>query len=838
MSASNCLHRSLFLLVLLAACPAPAQTSHVAHEQFKWAHELLRRGDRQLAAQAFEKFLVRFPEDDKSPDALYFRGFIAHLDGDNTLAASYLSRVANTQIVPDHLVDLLRGKVATDLGNHAEAVRHLDGIDLQKLSEKIRAEVWLTRAACHQRLQKLLPALDALKHASKVESPLRARALLYLAGLQEQLGRRDEAIGSLQQCLALEDVKLVPEAARRLGELHYEEGRHGQAIEQYRRVVRDHPGSPEFGRAVVALLWALFKSGQHEAVLETWGRHKEALKGENAVEALYLAGSSYEEQGKYTQAAARFEAILVRARGWKLEDRTLYKLAVCYFKLGRYGQMGAMIDRLRAAHPDTPYQNDADLILARARAEEGDVDQAAALYSDVIRTGARHRRYAEALRQRAWLFEKHKQLEHAIRDYRRYLEERLAPEPAIAQETALRLVDLYARTQQFAESARQATDLLGAGGSDGAEGLKPSVEQEVLYRWALASRKLGKNDDVHEALSTLLKRHPLNPFRTDALYFDGLALITLGRADEGVSVLREALASKELDAKRRIDALRLSALHLRKKERDDDAVKLLLELDTLSKGEGLQPGERQWLGRALYGQEKYAAAIGFLEPLLDPALDAAPPVQAEVLLFMARSHRGLDQKEAAIEAYSRVIAMALDGFDLLAWTEKAETLVAAGQHEAALEEYHGLINVPQTRIAAEATHRIALVHRAMAVQFARENDMERVTAANREARKMLLRTIILHSDPKLSPTPELAHLDLAEVEMTLGEPARALEVYEELVQKFPDGPYATFARSKQYLAVHRRAQARAMLGRLNEQKLDRRLSRRVRRELEAMEQRP
>ena len=189
MFASNRLYRITFLLVILVVCPATAQTSHVAHEQFKWGHELLRRGDRHLAAQAFENFLVRFPEDDKFPDALYFRSFIAHLDGDHTLAAFYLSRVADTMIVPDHLVDLLRGKIATDLGHHAEAIQHMEKIDLQKLSDKIQAEIWLTRAACHQRLQKLLPALDSLKHASLIKSLLQARALRYLAGLQEQLGR-------------------------------------------------------------------------------------------------------------------------------------------------------------------------------------------------------------------------------------------------------------------------------------------------------------------------------------------------------------------------------------------------------------------------------------------------------------------------------------------------------------------------------------------------------------------------------------------------------------------------------------------------------------------------
>lgn len=800
---------------------ATAQIAPPANRQFIYAHGLFRRGEVKLSVEAFARFVQDYPDDDRIPDARYFLALLARLDGDLRLAANHLSMVrGDTMVVPEHLVNLVRGKVATELARHKEALGHLNKIDLPKLKATTRAEVWLARAACHQGLKNHEAVLDSLIRASEIESPHRARAFLYRAGLEEQLGRRDNAIKSLENCLELDDMKVTAEAAGQLGELHYKQRQFKQAIERYEQVLRDFPNSPGAPRVVVATMWAQLKGRQYDALLKTHQRYNRTLATDEATEALYLAGSAHMEKRQCADATAIFQVILTQQRGWKLEDRVLYKTAVCQFHQHAYKRMGETIDRLRRTHRESNYVQDGDMLLAKAQAQQGHVNEAAASFTAIIEAGDRHRKYAEALRQRGWLYEKHKQFDAAIGDYNRYLGEGHAPSRAIVHDTVMRLIDLYARTDRHEKCLTTTRRLLDTNATGNGTLLEPKVEQEALYRWALAARKLRQHEQVHEALSTLMQRHPLNPFRNDALFFDGLALISLGKHPAGVAVLQQALKSEDMETAKRIDALRLSAVHFRDTNREDDAVEMLLEVDEHSKEKGLLPDERLWLGKQLYTAGRYKPAIGFLESLNDKALPLPAEMRAEAIMYAARSHRALRQYEPAVSAYKSVIALGVNGLDLEAWQEQADTLFEAEQYDDALHEYLGLIGVSQTRVASRAYFQAARTYRALAVESARLEDKAAVVQANTDTREMLLRTIILYSDKRLSPLPQQAHISLAEIERILDQSERSLKAYKDLAAKFPDGAYAVFARAMVTRASGDGEQARALLLSLDREKLD------------------
>ena len=62
---------------------APAVSSAAAHQQFVFAYRVLQRTqqnndprDLELAADAFDEYLGRFPDDNKKADALFFLSLI------------------------------------------------------------------------------------------------------------------------------------------------------------------------------------------------------------------------------------------------------------------------------------------------------------------------------------------------------------------------------------------------------------------------------------------------------------------------------------------------------------------------------------------------------------------------------------------------------------------------------------------------------------------------------------------------------------------------------------------------------------------------------------------
>ena len=328
----------------------------------------------------------------------------------------------------------------------------------------------------------------------------------------------------------------------------------------------------------------------------------------------------------------------------------------------------------------------------------------------------------------------------------------------------------------------------------------------------------------------LLTAHALSAWRPQALYYDAMVLMSLDRKDEAVVRFGAALACEQLELPQRINALRLSALHLRSRRQDDSASQMLLLIDELSDRRGLQAEERLWLGRYLEAEGRYDFALQLLAPLTgrDPAIVGS--LREEAVLITARCCRGRDDPESALAAYEQVIAMA-GPLDLVASEERADTLREMGRYDAALQEYEGLLNRPETGVAARATFHSAVAHRALAGQRRRESDLPGAKRSVDRARRLLLRLIILYAKPQLSPLPELAHIELAEIEAELGDESATQRRFVELAEKFPDGPFAAYARAM--LARHQGepGPAAAQLRQLDIGALDARLAGRVRAQL-------
>ena len=844
----------LAALAVLVAAPGPAPGqgekyagSEVAYNQFVFAFKSLQlaqksgdQRDMELATGAFDNFLGRFPEEPLAADALYYRALISHLGDNNNEAARHLARVTKPVNVAASQVHLLRGQVTSALGHYDQALEHLNNIALDELTVQVRAMVWLTRASCHRRLHRLAAGAGALEEAGQIKSPLQARALLELADVQQRLGQREKALQTLGACLALKDAQVLPEAAWLAGDLNFKLGRYKPAIEHFQAVVRGHPGSRPFAQSVVDLMLAQLRLGRHDAVIETFTKYRELLTDmDQRVMAWDYAATAHQRQGDHQTAAALLQAFLANVNGSPVEDRVRFKLAKSQFELGLYRAMQLTLDRLAAAHPNSDYLADADFLLARAAARQGKDDQAAAGFTAIINAGAGHPYIGPALHQRAWLYESHNKHKDAIGDYRRLLDERLCADEAQAHKVALRLVDLYAQLGRFKLSADQARRLLGIDRSQPAN-LDPMIEQEALYRWGWALIKIEQMDEAHHALATLLDRHPLTRYRTDALYEDGLLLMALGRNDEAVNSLVEALKSDKLAAAHRLNALRLSARHWRAGDKHEQAAQALLDLDKHSAGKGLESDERLWLGRYLQEQQEqgaYRQAIHFLEPLIGRDPNVPGLMRSEALLITARSLRGLTKLEDAIVTYGQVIAMA-DRFELPAWREMADTFKDAGRHEDALAEYAGLINHPQTRVAATAMLHAAQVHRAVARQQALARDADGVAASNEAARRLLLRLIILHSKPQISPLPQLARIELAEVEQDGGHGQKADQAYQELIDQFPNGPHALFAQAMLHRSAKQDHAALQLLRKLQDTPLQSALAQRVTSQLKLLEVQP
>ena len=394
----------VILAIALCASHAAYAQSDAEHQQFLFAYKLLQRGELDEAAKEFDEYLGKFPAGEKLGDAQYYRALLYRQAGQNDSAAKLLKDAAKPTLVPGYAVDLLSGQVLSDLGRYDAALKSLEKITIDELDPKVAVSVLYLKGLAYRGANNLQAAAAALGDATKLDTPMKARAMLDLAKVNALMKDTDQAIKTLDKCLALDDPAITPEAARFAGDLSYNAGEYASAIAYYNTVVARHQSSPHFAPAVVGLLWAQFADGRYQQLLETYDRTIKTLPVQERLTATYLAGSARQERGEHREAAELFEQVAHGDGRLPIQEKILYKLAVSRFELKDYDAMNAAAKKLLELYPQTDLKVDVAFLQAIAEAEAGQVDRGAARLTRFIEAGPTSPYYQQALLRRAHLY--------------------------------------------------------------------------------------------------------------------------------------------------------------------------------------------------------------------------------------------------------------------------------------------------------------------------------------------------------------------------------------------------------------------------------------------------
>lgn len=813
---------SVLFLFLFLTTPVVGQQSDPAHQQFLFAYKLLQRGDDAFAAEAFDEFLGKFPQAPKRGDAMYYLALLHHREGEKEKAAELLRQAPSPVVVPQYAADLLQGQVLSDLGRYDQALEALERIEPEALETSVTVAVLYLRGLAYRGAGRLTAAADELTAAAAVDSPMKARALLDLARVQVLSGQSAEAIETLRWCLDLRkpaEHAAAAEAARMAGDLSYKGGAYDDAVAFYGRVLDRHQNSRHFGAAVVGTLWTHFAAGRHSAVLENFDRHRTALRVQDRIPAWYLAASAHQELGQHEAAVALLEQISHRGGKYPLAEKVLYKLAASRFELGQDEQMTQAINRLREQYPGSEVLIDSEYLLAAAEARGTDVSRGAARLTKLIDQGETNPYFRQALLLRARLFERHGRADAAAADLRRYLDAADTHDPKVAQ-IALHLIDLAMGLGRFEQTEAVAAGLLQQ------PDLDPVARQRALFGLAVAQEKLNKYEQAQATLACLQRDLPLNPYGTQITYRRALLMMSLERPGEAVDLLKQAASDTELSNPQRVNMLRLLAMVQRDGDQPEAAAQTLIRIEQLASVHGLTDAELLWLGRYFQRREEDLASLRYLEPLVEARPGAAPTVRAEAQFVAGRAQRRLGRFVEATTSFGQVIGMG-QGREQQAQLELAGTLADRGRRDEALMELAGLVSSGSTPIEAEAIFASALIHRQVAQERSRRDDKAAANEANTAARRLLKRLVLLYPFEELTPLPQLAYLELAEIAAELGEIEAAQSELGQLIDKYPADLCAEYARAVLEADRRRLGDALARVRRLADQPLDDRLASRV-----------
>jgi len=385
---------------------------------------------------------------------------------------------------------------------------------------------------------------------------------------------------------------------------------------------------------------------------------------------------------------------------------------------------------------------------------------------------------------------------------------------------SLRLTHLLYRAEQYDRADAQAVALLSR------EELDPLSRAEAMYVRARALINTGKYEAAQALLKELLATQAKSRFAAEAHYYLGGLLLTLGKPTEATGHLRRAADAAELPESLKITALRTVALQCRQQNQAAGAVQALRSLEELVGTERLATDEFLWMARYYTDLAEPQKALRYLIPLISDIDNIPAAVAAEATLLSAIGLRDLGELENATEALREVVARG-HGFGYRARLELARILLQMGRVDKALGEYEELLSADDVAVQADAVFDSAKIYRQLAAKRARESNDEGAAEARDEARNLFLRVKLLFSHAQFSPLPQLARVNLAEIDEEEGRGEQAIAGFEELVEEYPDEAYALYGKAMIKLRQKKKNEARSLLEELQDQELDRRLKKRV-----------
>ena len=759
------------------------------------------------AAQAFARFLDRYPRDARAPDALFFRAQSALQSGDAGGAGRLFAQFERDH--PSHPLAprarLAIGRYAYDTGDYEAAEAAL---------------------------------LDALARPGPAEQT--APAAYLLGQTYRALGRPDAAVSAFEQA-AVDDTPTAPEALYAAGVVSAEVGDAAAAASAFERLAQRYPASPANADVGLGLAEAYLRLGRRPAALRELDARRPQLSGDAAARADLLRGETRLVEGDAAGAVAPLEAVpegryrrraalalgraalaegdATRAAEYLAAVRTgaadgLAHEATYYegLSLAQTGQLGEAEARLAEAadgQPPGPYADAALLELGLLRYTRRRYNEAAEAFSRLLDTYPQSPNAGEAARMLGESYAALGDTERARQAYRRAEALGTATSETRAE---IAFQDAYALFQ--AERYDEATDaLLAVAGADPAGpragealfwagesafrsgdlaraefilddyvGRFPDHRQADAGRYVLAWTHFRRRDYAAAAdgferfLSAYTRSSEAVPYYADALLRLADSYYALGRFDEARQVYAR-VPDATPDRQGGDYALYQSAQAFGNQGRTDDALAAYARLLTDYPGSGLYAQALVAQGALLSARGDDDAAIAAYQRVL--AERPASAAGASALLGIGDVQSNLGRYAEAEAAYRRALErypdspVAPDALDGL--TAALDAQGRRGEIDAVVADIEGRVTDP----AALARLRLARARSAL--------------GAGQDSLAVVQLETLLGAGVQ-GEIEEEALLTLAGAYASTGRPADGARALRRLLTRYPDSPLAPEAQ--------------------------------------------
>jgi TolA-binding protein len=375
--------RSGLIALLLAACSLWTLPAHAfdANSDFMFATGLFRKQRWEYAADAFERFLKDHPEHSRVPLARLYLGLsLSSLEKYEPARTQFETFVRNN---PDsrNLADARYriGESSFYLRDFDRAIRELTDYLKQHSGHNLNAWAQLMLGESHNALQQFAQAQTILttlvndSQAGNIEADARFALGVALQGQQQTAA----AIQTFQQVVDLKSTAFSHRALARIGTIHFESGDFAKASAIYDQLVADYPDRSLVPAAKLQSGIAQFRLQQYAEALQRF--ESVAADANVYAQAQMWAGLSHREQQNYDAARESLQEAFRAAEDSSLAPEVLFHQAQVEALAQNKDLAVTMYADLATRWPQDRHAADSLFYAAELRIELGQPDAAATL---------------------------------------------------------------------------------------------------------------------------------------------------------------------------------------------------------------------------------------------------------------------------------------------------------------------------------------------------------------------------------------------------------------------------------------------------------------------------
>lgn len=633
----------------------------------------------QWAAEQFSR--ISDGTDELAPDALYYEGVNLVLSARTEDGAERFSRLVD--LWPDHrLADqgLFELGILRYDGRRWEEAEEVFGRLIEDYPNSGRvgeASMWRGNTLIALgRFDDALAAFDRAIELQAASPETRDAVIFQKSWLLYRQERYAEAATAFE--LLYESDPKGAQAGQALfwsAESRFQTNRLDQAVDRFRRYLRDFPNGTHVDAAHYALGWAYFRQQRYEAAIPEFERFLASYR-EQTESIPYRTDAQLRLADSFFALKRYADAVRVYRRlAADGDDYALYQIAQAYANSAEPVEAIASFQRLITEFPQSEWREEARYSMGYLYFQNQEYDQAIQEYGTLIRD---HGSHALAAKAQYGIGDAHfnaGRLEQAVSAYQVVLD-RYPSSPFASDAAAGIQFALLASGQEERSSAFIDSFAVAHPGS-------PLVD-ELRFRRAEVRFQGGRTEEATNDLLEFVRSASNDRLLPEAYYYLGTIYADRGQTREATTYLGQ-IVQRYPDSPRRADAAaRLGRLQL-EAGRADEAERTY---EVLSESAGDDPRLRS---EALYGRSMAMLARGRnaeAEALLQQAIQAAPddPSTAPAYLGLGRLREQAGQSGAAITSYRTAARLSQDEAGAEALYRLGSLLLKTGDAAAAVEE--------------------------------------------------------------------------------------------------------------------------------------------------------